>query len=139
MLKHADFPQPIETPADFARQLGYALPRITKTLLVRSTDQPRFALVVAPMGFRVNFQLLAQAMSAKRVEVAPALELQVHVGYPRNGVSPLGVDNMPIFMDHSLLEFDTILVGSGEMGEEIELAPRDLLSLTKAISLRLTL
>lgn len=139
LVNHAEFPEPIQTPADFARQLGYNLARITKTLLVRSADHSRFALVVAPMGFRVNFPRLAEAMSTKRVEVASPLELQMRAGYPRNGVSPLGVAAIPVFMDDSLLEFETILIGSGETAEEIEISPQDLLSLVGAISLHVVL
>ncbi len=139
VLRHADFPEPIETPADFARQLGYDLARITKTLLVRASDGSRFALVVAPMGFRINFQVLAAAMSVKKVEVASSSDLQDRTGYPRNGVSPLGVENVLLFVDDSLLKFETILIGSGETAVEIEIPPSDLLSLTSAVSLALTL
>jgi Cys-tRNA(Pro)/Cys-tRNA(Cys) deacylase len=135
VLKHADFPEPIQTPADFARQLGYDLARITKTLLVRAADRSRFALVVAPIGSRVDFKRLATAMGVQKVEVASPPELQKQTGYPRNGVSPLGVDGTPVFIEDSLLQFETILIGSGETAVEIEIPPHDLLSLTAAISL----
>jgi Cys-tRNA(Pro)/Cys-tRNA(Cys) deacylase len=139
VLRHANFPEPINNPADFARQLGYDLARITKTLLVRSTDGSRFALVVAPMGFRVDFHTLATMIAVKKVEVASPSELQALTSYPRNGVSPLGVENADVLMEASLLQFETILIGSGETGVEIEIAPRDLLSLTGAVSHRLIL
>jgi Cys-tRNA(Pro)/Cys-tRNA(Cys) deacylase len=139
VLRHADFPEPIDNPADFARQLGYDLARITKTLLVRSTDGPRFALIVAPMGFRVNFHALAAVITAKKVEIATPSELQTLTGYPRNGVSPLGVEHMDVFMDDTLLQFETILIGSGETAVEIEIAPCDLLSLTSAVCQRIIL
>lgn len=135
VLRHADFPEPIETPADFARQLGYDLARITKTLLVRAADRSRFALVVAPMGSRVDFHRLEAAMGVRKVEVASPSELQEQTGYPRNGVSPLGVDGVDVFMHDILLRFETILIGSGETAVEIELPPNELLSLTGAISL----
>lgn len=135
VLRHADFPEPIETPVDFARQLGYDLARITKTLLVRAADRSCFALVVAPAGSRVDFKKLASAMGVQKVEVASPSDLQEQTGYPRNGVSPLGVKGAPVFIDNSLLQFETILVGSGETAVEIELPPHDLLSLVAAISL----
>ena len=137
--RHADFPEPIDNPADFARQLGYDLARITKTLLVRSTDGPQFALIVAPMGFRVNFHVLAAAISVKKIVVATPSELQTVTGYPRNGVSPLGVVHAKVVMDDSLLQFETILIGSGETAVEIEIASRDLLSLTSAVCQRVIL
>jgi Cys-tRNA(Pro)/Cys-tRNA(Cys) deacylase len=139
VLRHAEFPEPISSPADFARQLGYDLARITKTLLVRSTDGSRFALVVAPMGFRIDFHTLATIIAVKKVQVASPPELQMRTGYPRNGVSPLGVEGADVLLDDSLFQFETILIGSGETAVEIEIAPRDLLSLTGAVSQRIIL
>jgi Cys-tRNA(Pro)/Cys-tRNA(Cys) deacylase len=128
VLRHAEFPEPISSPADFARQLGYDLARITKTLLVRSTD-----------GSRIDFHTLATIIAVKKVQVASPPELQMRTGYPRNGVSPLGVEGADVLLDDSLFQFETILIGSGETAVEIEIAPRDLLSLTGAVSQRIIL
>ena len=129
--RHSDFPQPIRTPADFAAQLGYPLERITKTLLVRSADG-RHAVLVASMGKKVDFTAVARELASKRIEVAPASELLSLTGYPPNGVSPLGIDNLPVLMEEGLFVFDTILIGGGQPGVEIEIDPNILLEITRA-------
>jgi Cys-tRNA(Pro)/Cys-tRNA(Cys) deacylase len=138
--RHDAFSEPIHSPADFAGVLGYELGRITKTLLVLSTTGSEYAMVVAPMGKKVDFRELANAMGVKRVEVAPAADLAnvANVaGYPERGVSPIGVGGLPVFMDEELFNFATILVGAGEAGVEIEIAPGDLEAMTGAKRARL--
>lgn len=130
--RHADFPRPIQTPADFAAQLGYPLQRITKTLLVRSTDGRHHAVLVASMGVKVDFTAIARELESKRIEVSPASELLTLTGYPQNGVSPLGIEDLPVFMEQSLFVFDTILIGAGQPGVEIEIDPKLLLAITRA-------
>lgn len=123
---------PIHSPADFAVALGYELARITKTLLVRATTGERYAIVVAPMGKKVDFRALANLLGVKRVEVAPASDLAARTGYPEKGVSPLGVTGVPVFIDEGLFAFATILVGAGVGGVEIEIDPNDLAAAANA-------
>ncbi|HXR75105.1 MAG TPA: YbaK/EbsC family protein [Bryobacteraceae bacterium] len=132
VYRHADFPQPIQSPAGFAAQLGYPLQRITKTLLVRSNDGRHHAVLVASMGTKLDFSVIARELESKRIEVAPASELLALTGYPQNGVSPLGIEDLPVFMEEGLFAFNTILVGAGEAGIEIEIDPKALLAITRA-------
>jgi Cys-tRNA(Pro)/Cys-tRNA(Cys) deacylase len=138
-FRHADFPEPIKSPADFAAQLQYDLNRISKSLLVRCAGGNRYAIVVAPMSKKVDLSRVAAQLGCKRVEVAPARDLQSLTDYPPNGVSPLGITgNIPVIIDDSLFIFDTILVGAGEAGVEIELNPDDLLSITNGSRISLS-
>jgi Cys-tRNA(Pro)/Cys-tRNA(Cys) deacylase len=131
--RHEAFSAPIHSPADFAAELGYELGRITKTLLVRSTaGGDAHGLVVAPMGKKIDFRAVAGLLGVRRVEVAPASDLLSLTGYPEKGVSPLGVKNLRVFMDEALFQFQTILVGAGAVGVEIELRPADLAAITGA-------
>jgi Cys-tRNA(Pro)/Cys-tRNA(Cys) deacylase len=133
--RHADLPRPVRTPMDFATQIGYPLNRITKTLLVRSGDE--FALVVAPMGTKIDFGAVAGHLGRKRVEVAPQSELERLTGYAPQGVSPLGVSGLPLFIDNALFEHDTVLIGAGQPGVELELSPSALADATGATRLPL--
>jgi Cys-tRNA(Pro)/Cys-tRNA(Cys) deacylase len=130
--RHADFPQLIQTPADFAAQLNYPLQRIAKTLLVRSPNGRHHAVLVASMGTKVDFTAIARELESKRIEIAPASELLALTGYPQNGVSPLGIEDLPVFLEEGLFAFDTILVGAGQAGIEIEIDPKALLAITRA-------
>ena len=109
---HDECDRPIEGPADFAAALGYPIGRITKTLVVASPSTRLFGAVVLGRG---------------RVEIASEDELAAATGYPRTGVSPLGLaDGVPVVIDDSLTGFATVLVGAGVLGGEVELAPEDL-------------
>lgn len=129
---HADCPKPIRSPQDFAVCLGYELGRITKTLFCRSTKRDKYALVVAPMATKVDFTIIAYALECARVEVADKNELESMLQYPPQGVSPLGVEGRPVFIDQSLMSYPTVLIGSGMPGIEIELEPATLVRLCSA-------
>jgi Cys-tRNA(Pro)/Cys-tRNA(Cys) deacylase len=123
---------PIRTPQDFANALGYDLSRITKTLFVKGYSPDGYALVVSSVNKKVNFALLASALGSKRVQVARQEDLQEKIGYPPYSVSPLGIKEFPIFLDKDLMKLETVLIGAGTSGVEIEIAPADLLLLTGA-------
>lgn len=128
---HRDFAQPIRSPQDFALALGYDIGRITKSLFVRGADA--YALIVCSSVDKVDFKEAARLLTWKRVEVASRPELDARLGFPPNGVSPIGVDaTFPILMDDSLSNYATILVGAGTAGVEVEIDPAQLAALVHA-------
>lgn len=53
---------------------------------------------------------------------------------PRHGVSPLGLDStIAVVVDRELLDYESVLVGAGVAGVEIELSPVDLIDATHAV------
>ncbi len=52
--------------------------------------------------------------------------------YPPRAVSPFGIRNIPLLIDAALLVHDTIIVGSGRIGVEIEINPFALIAATSA-------
>lgn len=124
--RHADLPTEIRSPNDFAQALGYDIARITKTLFLRSQDGSRYAALVCSMDRRVDFKAVARIVGA-RMEVASRDDLAARVGYPHNGVSPLGLDSdIQVLLDEGLRAQPTVLLGGGEVGVEVEVAPEDL-------------
>jgi Cys-tRNA(Pro) deacylase len=129
---HDDFDRPIRAPKDFADALGYELARITKTLFLVSRDEGRHILVVCGMDKRVDLPGLASRLGTGRLEMAPLVDLERLVGYPPTSVTPIAVDDIPVFVDETLLRHATVLTGAGVPRVEIELCPRDLAALCKA-------
>jgi Cys-tRNA(Pro)/Cys-tRNA(Cys) deacylase len=82
------------------------------------------------MGRKIDFAAVARALGVKRVQVASPSELASLVGFPEKGVSPLGVGDLKVLLDDDLFRSETILIGAGEPGLEIELSPADLAALT---------
>jgi len=65
--------------------------------------------------------------------MADKQDVQRSTGYVLGGVSPLGQKKkLKTVIDSSALEYPTIFVSAGRRGLEIELEPKDLLSLTNA-------
>lgn len=130
---HSKLPLKIRSPNDFAAALGYSINRITKTLFLRSHDGQTYAAAVCSMDRRLDFKSTANAIGVKRVEVASPEALREKTGYPRNGVSPLGLaEDIVIVVDRLLFDYPTILVGGGATGIEIELSPSDLVRISGA-------
>ncbi|MGA7733504.1 MAG: YbaK/EbsC family protein [Chloroflexia bacterium] len=135
LYRHADFPGPISSPADFAQALGYAPERITRSLFIRCQHSGEYGLLVGPSTRRANLRRVAQHMGCRRVQLVEPAVLLAILGYPPGGVSPLGAGLIPIFIDEGLLDFATVLIGAGEAGVEIEIAPADLKRITGATAL----
>lgn len=130
--RHDDFERPIRTPKDFADALNYDLSRITKTLFLRSRGEARHYLVVCGMDRQIDLSGLATRLDARRLEMASLSDLQALVGYPPTSVTPIGVPDIPVFIDETLLAHATILTGAGVPRVEIELSPVDLMALCQA-------
>jgi Cys-tRNA(Pro)/Cys-tRNA(Cys) deacylase len=69
----------------------------------------------------------------KRAAMAPAERAERVTGYVAGGISPLGQRRaLPTLVDDSALAHDTVFVSAGRRGLELELAPADLVALTRA-------
>ena len=135
---HADLPGPISSASDFATALGYPVHRIMKTLICQERSTGRLIAVTCPVHVRVDFKRVAAELGCSRIEVASTAQLESATGYPRLGVSPLGLDpSITVAIARHTLTDDTILVGGGAAGIEVELAPRDLQRITGAVPVEL--
>jgi Cys-tRNA(Pro)/Cys-tRNA(Cys) deacylase len=130
---HGKLSSQIRNPNDFAAALGYPIQRITKTLFLRSHDGQAYVAAVCSMDRRLNFRSIANAIGTKRVEAASSEYLQIKTGYPRNGVSPLGLaEDITVVVDRLLFDYPTVLIGGGTSEIEIELSPSDLVRISRA-------
>jgi Cys-tRNA(Pro)/Cys-tRNA(Cys) deacylase len=130
---------PIDSPADFAAALGYSVGRIMKTLVCQTRSSERLVAVVCPVDLRVDFKRIARELDCGRLEVAKSEQLETVIGYPRLGVSPFGLgDEVTIALASQAMDHKTVLVGGGEVGVEVEIAPHDLQSSTDAVLIDLT-
>jgi Cys-tRNA(Pro)/Cys-tRNA(Cys) deacylase len=130
---HEDFPAGIRTPADFADALGYQLARITKSVFCHSQSKASYALLVGPIDKHIDFKRASQALDVGRLEVASSRELEHMIGYPRLGVSPFGLDSaISVVVARELLGYESVLVGAGVVGVEIEVSPFELVHATNA-------
>ncbi|WP_328633738.1 Cys-tRNA(Pro) deacylase [Streptomyces sp. NBC_00356] len=115
-----------------AEAMGVSPDRVFKTL-VADVDG---ALVVGvvPVAGQLDLKALAAAVGGKRATMADPALAERTTGYVRGGISPLGQrKKLRTVIDSSAEKHDTICVSAGRRGLEVELAPRDLASLTDAV------
>lgn len=121
-----------------AVKLGVGMDRVFKTLVVVDHYEKMHVCIV-PVSTQLDLKKAAKAIAVKKVKMAPADRVQASSGYVLGGVSPLGQKRqLPTYLDQSALEFETLYVSAGRRGLEIELAPSDLLKLTRGKSVPLS-
>ncbi len=116
-----------------AETTGMNVDMIFKTLVSRG-DKTGVIFAVIPGALEVDLKLLATASSNKRVELVPLKELLPLTGYIRGGCSPIGAKkNYPVFIDSRAVSQEKISISAGKRGEQILIAPNDLIKATSAV------
>ncbi|HEY8568992.1 Cys-tRNA(Pro) deacylase [Microbulbifer sp.] len=114
-----------------AEKLGLDPKKVFKTLVV-SLDGKSLAVAILPVETQLSMKLIAKAAGAKKAAMADKNDVMRSSGYVLGGVSPLGQKKpLPTFLHNSAEAQPTIFVSAGRRGLEIELAPLDLLQLTR--------
>jgi Cys-tRNA(Pro)/Cys-tRNA(Cys) deacylase len=118
--------------SEAAAALGAEPGRVFKTL-VANVDG-RLVLAVVPVDRELDLKRLADAVAGRRAELAEPAEAERATGCVIGGISPLGSRRpLPVVMDVSSSDHQTILVSAGRRGLQLELAPADLAALTWAL------
>jgi Cys-tRNA(Pro)/Cys-tRNA(Cys) deacylase len=114
-----------------AEVLGVDPARVFKTLLADADG--RLVVAVVPVSGRLDLKAVARAVGARKAFMADPAAAQRATGYVVGGISPLGQKRVhPTVVDVSALDHATVLVSAGRRGLDVELDPRDLVSLTRA-------
>lgn len=114
--------------------LGQDPKKVFKTLLFCLNGVAKdLAVAVIPVDQKLNLKLAAKVAKGKKAEMANPDIAQKTTGYVVGGISPLGQKKaLPTFIHSSAEPQETICVSAGKRGLEIELAPSDLATLTRA-------
>jgi Cys-tRNA(Pro)/Cys-tRNA(Cys) deacylase len=112
--------------------LGLSPARVFKTLVAEVDGA--LTVGVVPVGTQLDLKALAAAVGGKKAKMADVAAAERATGYVAGGISPLGQrKRLPVVLDESATNFDTIFCSGGRRGLEIELAPTDLARLANAI------
>ena len=112
--------------------------RVFKTLVAVGGGK-RYYVFDIPVERELDLKKAAKAVGEKSVAMLHVSELLPLTGYVRGGCSPIGMKKQfPTVLDASALDFETICVSGGKIGTQVELAPGDLLALTRGSAAELT-
>lgn len=111
--------------------LGLAPERVFKTLVAEVDGV--LTVGVVPVVGQLDLKALAAAVGGKKARLAEVGAAERATGYVAGGISPLGQrKRLPVVIDESAEQWETIFCSGGRRGLEIELAPKDLIKLTNA-------
>lgn len=115
---------------EVSEQLGVQ-ENIYKTLVaVGNKTGPLVAVI--PGNRELDLKKIAKVSNNKKVEMLHLRDLEATTGYIRGGCSPVGMKKLfPTYIDQSAASLATIIVSAGRRGLQMELAPQDLIKITR--------
>jgi Cys-tRNA(Pro)/Cys-tRNA(Cys) deacylase len=117
-----------------AEALGVPAERVFKTLVCQA-EGVGLLLALVPVEGQLNLKALAAALGTKKAALADPDVAQRTTGYVLGGISPLGGRKaLPVWIDDSAFQHETIFISAGKRGLQVELAPEGLAQLTAATS-----
>lgn len=115
-----------------AEQLGEDINRVFKTLVLQG-DRNGYFVCVVPGNAEVDLKKAAKASGNKKADLIPMKELLPLTGYIRGGCTSIGMKKQfPTFFHSSALDFPTIFVSAGQRGLQLDIAPANIISFTRA-------
>ena len=118
--------------------IGKAPESVFKTLVARGASKNIYVFAI-PVSGELDLKRAARASGEKSVEMVHVSEINTLTGYIRGGCSPLGMKKQyKTFLDSSCEGLESIVVSAGKIGAQVELAPADLIKLTRAGTAALT-
>jgi Cys-tRNA(Pro)/Cys-tRNA(Cys) deacylase len=128
---YAHDPQHESYGSEASEMLGVPADRVLKTLVASVDD--RLAVGVVPVSAQLDLKALAAVLGGKKATMADAAVAERATGYVTGGISPIGQRRrLPVVVDASALEFQTVYCSGGRRGLEIELSPADLIRAASA-------
>jgi Cys-tRNA(Pro)/Cys-tRNA(Cys) deacylase len=129
------FPENIHDALGVAEWAGEPPERVYKTLVVQSMGaRGRPVLVMIAADRTLNLKALAQAIGAKRAEMASHADAERLTGLKVGGISALALTgkHWDVYIDTRALAHDAIIVSAGQRGIDLRVPVEGLLRVTGA-------
>ena len=121
-----------------AQLMGQDPEKVFKTLVARGASKNIYVFVI-PVAAELELKKAAKAAGEKSVAMIHVSEINALTGYVRGGCSPVGMKKQyKTFFHESCLQHDTMIVSAGKIGFQIELAPDQLIKLSRGITADIT-
>lgn len=130
---HPDLPR-ARSLEEHAANLGVAPTDVTKTLVVRRSEDDYFFLLV-PGGRKVSWKKMRAALGVNRLTMPSAEEAKDASGYERGTITPFGATHAwPVYADRTLVDPPgrQVSIGGGAHGTAFVVDASDLVSVLDA-------
>ena len=126
-----------EAVEQLAAAEGLSAEQFFKTLVIDLAGE--LAVAVLPVPSKLSLKAAAAALGAAKAKMADQAAAQRSTGYVLGGISPFGQRRpLPTVVDASALRWDRVLCSAGKRGWDVVVHPRDLITLTNAITADIT-
>ena len=127
-VSHTYEPDATMSGEQIADLLGEDPERVFKTLVTQGKSRQYYVFVV-PVQAELDLKKAANEAQEKSVSMINQKELLPLTGYVHGGCSPIGMKKQfPTFIHKTAGAFDRMFVSAGKVGFQVELAPKDLMS-----------
>jgi Cys-tRNA(Pro)/Cys-tRNA(Cys) deacylase len=112
-----------------AKKIGKPEALVYKTLVTQGISREYYVFVI-PVADELDLKAAARVVGQKSIEMIKVIDINRITGYIRGGCSPIGMKKeYKTVLDSSCMENNTIIISAGKIGHQIELSPKDLISL----------
>ncbi len=118
--------------AVFCDHYGFSLDQSANTILVASkkVEPPRYAVCVVLGTTRLDVnKKVSELLGVKRLSFADAEVTQELTGMMIGGVTAIGIDDLPIYVDSAVMLQSQVVMGGGNRSSKLLLAPGELTKL----------
>lgn len=131
--KPHSYPDDLRDAEEVARALAMPADRVFKTLVVSRTGPGKHILAMIPADRQLDLKKLAKVAGEKKLKMASHRDAEKLTGLQVGGISALALVNrgFDVYLDRTAESFSDIVVSAGERGQQIELAPADLIKVTR--------
>ena len=121
-----------------AKLTGLPEEKVFKTLVTRGASKGIYVFVI-PVASELDLKKAAKAAGEKSIAMIHVSEINALTGYVRGGCSPIGMRKQyKTFYHMSCESLDTMAVSAGKIGAQVELAPAELIRLTRGVTADIT-
>lgn len=112
-----------------AEKIGQPVEKVFKTLVTKGTSGEHYVFII-PVADDLDLKRAARVVDEKSMEMIKVSDIIKVTGYIRGGCSPIGMKKVyKTIIDSSCQNLDTVIISAGKIGYQIEITPKDLLSL----------
>lgn len=114
-----------------AGKLGQPVEQVYKTLVTQGNSREYYVFII-PVAKELDLKAAARAVNEKSVAMIKVADINKITGYIRGGCSPIGMKKKyKTVLDSSCYDQEKIIVSAGKIGHQIELEPKDLISVVE--------